>query len=255
MKKQLIFLMALLAILPAKSDCYLTFGVNDTLIVAPSRDDSTQRVMVRAHFDGRLNSFQLTLGLPQGVHLVGYSRSDDMLSIPYTNVNGDSLYCSAPLWVNNEDSTVTLYSSISELGYAHLGFGDPDHLDCYGRVKWEAGDYEQMLELVFRFDRMPAEGASINITEYLSSDYDFRGYTVPTAYVQKEIHLFAPFWTGDVDGDGKLSIADVTDLIDLLLTLDAPNEDVAMQAADVDGDGRVTIADVTALIDLLLARG
>ena len=54
---------------------------------------------------------------------------------------------------------------------------------------------------------------------------------------------------GDVDGDGKLSIADVTALIDLLLsgTPDIPAE------ADVDGDTHASIADVTALIDLLLS--
>ena len=51
---------------------------------------------------------------------------------------------------------------------------------------------------------------------------------------------------GDVDGDGRVSIADVTELIDLLLNGgEAP-------AADVDGDGHVTVADVTEIIDMLL---
>lgn len=57
---------------------------------------------------------------------------------------------------------------------------------------------------------------------------------------------------GDVDGDGKITISDVVDLIDLLLIsqfnpTDYPN-------ADVDGDGRITILDVTELIDLLLMK-
>ena len=53
---------------------------------------------------------------------------------------------------------------------------------------------------------------------------------------------------GDVDGDGKLSIEDVTSLISLLLSGgDMPDE------ADVDGDGRVNIDDVTALINHLLS--
>ena len=54
---------------------------------------------------------------------------------------------------------------------------------------------------------------------------------------------------GDVDGDGQVSISDVTALIDMLLNASA---DVT-STADVDGDGAVSISDVTALIDLLLA--
>ena len=57
---------------------------------------------------------------------------------------------------------------------------------------------------------------------------------------------------GDVDGDGRVGIADVTEVIDLLLS---GNTDIADHpAADVDGDGRITIADVTELIDRLLSR-
>ena len=52
---------------------------------------------------------------------------------------------------------------------------------------------------------------------------------------------------GDVDGDGNVSINDVTALIDILLRGTTPPA-----TADVDGDGNVTINDVTALIDILL---
>jgi len=55
---------------------------------------------------------------------------------------------------------------------------------------------------------------------------------------------------GDVDGDGDVSIADVTALIDYLLGGD--NAAIDADAADVSADGEISIADVTALIDLLL---
>ena len=54
---------------------------------------------------------------------------------------------------------------------------------------------------------------------------------------------------GDVNGDGNVNIADVTALIDYLLS---GNGDVNIKAADVNIDGAVNIADVTALIDRLL---
>ena len=53
---------------------------------------------------------------------------------------------------------------------------------------------------------------------------------------------------GDVNGDGSISIADVSTMIDMLL--DGVEADLTF--ADVNGDGFFTIADVSALIDTLL---
>lgn len=53
--------------------------------------------------------------------------------------------------------------------------------------------------------------------------------------------------TGDVTGDGNVNMADVTELIRLLLSGDTGNT-----AADVDGDGHVTVGDITAIIEILL---
>ena len=55
---------------------------------------------------------------------------------------------------------------------------------------------------------------------------------------------------GDINGDGIVGIADVTDLIDYLLTGNA--DGLNLDAADVDGNGNVSIADVSDLIDMLL---
>ena len=57
---------------------------------------------------------------------------------------------------------------------------------------------------------------------------------------------------GDVDGDGKVGIADVVTLIDLILSRDFTGVD--LETTDVDGDGQITIADVTALIDMILGN-
>ena len=55
---------------------------------------------------------------------------------------------------------------------------------------------------------------------------------------------------GDVNNDGEVTIADVSALIDYLLSNDSTG--LNMTAADVNGDTEVTIADVSALIDMLL---
>lgn len=56
---------------------------------------------------------------------------------------------------------------------------------------------------------------------------------------------------GDVDGDGNISIADVTGLIDYLLGVTPSN--FYEVNADMDDNGNIDIADVTTLIDLLLS--
>ncbi len=55
---------------------------------------------------------------------------------------------------------------------------------------------------------------------------------------------------GDVDGDGTLSIKDLTALIDILI--DYNESDELPIDADVDRDRTISIKDLTALIDMLL---
>ena len=55
---------------------------------------------------------------------------------------------------------------------------------------------------------------------------------------------------GDVNGDGNVNIADVSDLIDYLLSNDASM--IVIENADIDGDGNVNIADLSDVIDMLL---
>ena len=59
------------------------------------------------------------------------------------------------------------------------------------------------------------------------------------------------FLRGDVDGDGNVNIADVTALIDYMLSGNASGVNLA--AADCDQDGNVNISDVTTLINYLLS--
>ena len=58
------------------------------------------------------------------------------------------------------------------------------------------------------------------------------------------------FILGDVNNDGKLSIGDVTALINYLLSGDAT--DINLDAADCDQNGEIKIGDVTELINMLL---
>ena len=58
------------------------------------------------------------------------------------------------------------------------------------------------------------------------------------------------FIRGDVNGDGSVTIVDVTALINYLLG--GSDSDINLTGADCNTDGSVTITDVTALINYLL---
>ena len=54
---------------------------------------------------------------------------------------------------------------------------------------------------------------------------------------------------GDLNGDGKVNVSDVTVLINMILGIVPMNQSVA----DVNGDGKVNVSDVSALINIILA--
>ena len=85
-----------------------------------------------------------------------------------------------------------------------------------------------------------AEGsATIALAQVKDMYFSNEGGTTPTVMM------------GDVNNDGDVTIADVTALIDYLLSGDDSGINIA--AADCNNSTDVSIADVTALIDYLLS--
>lgn len=255
MKKILTLLLALMAILPASADRYLTFGVNDTLRIKPSSLGGMQNVMVRAHFDGRLDKWDMTIQEPQGMILLNAFMREDMLNIPYINYLGEPDTCSAQLFCYKDYHNLkdSLSASIIVLGYEPNGHGG---YDCYGTVKWEPGDYSRMCELYFSFDDFP-DTASIYINETLSSTFDQRGFTIPfTQIINKRIFVYVGYLRGDVNGDESINIDDISALTDYILTHEGLDQ-YQLVAADVDSNGTIDISDLGALVELIqeLAAG
>lgn len=57
-----------------------------------------------------------------------------------------------------------------------------------------------------------------------------------------------PAVVGDINGDGKVDMADVNELIGMILDPVKMQENIA----DVNADGNVNVSDVTKLIDMIL---
>ena len=60
--------------------------------------------------------------------------------------------------------------------------------------------------------------------------------------------------SGDVNKDGEVSIADITALVNILMSQDAGQVLYDHKAADADGNGAVEAADVEALLNMILAK-
>lgn len=80
---------------------------------------------------------------------------------------------------------------------------------------------------------------------YKSSSYS--GQRAIALYMKQEVVLLI----GDVNGDGSISIADVTALVNIVLGRTAEFDE---KVADVNGDGSVSVADVTALVNLIFGK-
>ena len=98
------------------------------------------------------------------------------------------------------------------------------------------------------FDPKKAEQTVSNATITFSVDNRAKPITVRLTGIMD--NLFSNVLQGDANGDGKVTIADVTELISYLMG--GNNGVIDMEAADINHDGRITIADVTALIHFLM---
>lgn len=240
MNRLIIALSLLLACVAAQAENYFTMGENDTLRIAAGCDTVT--VPVRAHFDGRVSSWNLTLSWPAGLEGISVAEGPDM-TVGYLDSQGQEQLYDAVVTTSSDLTTISSIIAITTY-YPYAG-----SYIANGRATWEAGDYDEMFYLTLKV----GQGYEVGI---LSFDGLMIGY-VPTGGGVGNVNFYHPVTVlvtripGDLNGDGKVSITDVADLIDLLLNGRA---DQAGSAADFNGDGHVTITDVTDLIDYLLNR-
>ena len=84
------------------------------------------------------------------------------------------------------------------------------------------------------------------------SDYRFIFNADDLTFSLEVVEYQPAVMIGDVNGDGRVSINDVTTLIDYLL---GGINSISLTNADANHDNNISIADVTAIIDMLLGSG
>ncbi len=123
--------------------------------------------------------------------------------------------------------------------------------------------------LVARFqaavDELENSGAAAREEARWSHDSDINGQTLDIsaemnrveqwirrhmAYLDENVFVRAAGIPGDADGDGEVSIADITTILDYMLSGMPINE----RQADVDNDGSINIGDIVMLVDIILNK-
>ncbi|MBQ4367494.1 MAG: dockerin type I repeat-containing protein [Muribaculaceae bacterium] len=59
---------------------------------------------------------------------------------------------------------------------------------------------------------------------------------------------------GDVNGDGEISVADITALVNIVLSSEQLTDPDLFYRADVNSDGEIGIADITSLVNLVMEQ-
>ena len=86
----------------------------------------------------------------------------------------------------------------------------------------------------------------VGAVPYESEFYDYISRANPdTGYFTRKL------MRGDVNGDSKVTIADVTALVNIIL---GKTTNYNAEVADINSDTKITIADVTALVNLILGK-
>jgi hypothetical protein len=168
--------------------------------------------------------------------------------------NSAFFYCTSLTSIDMGDAVTRIGSQAFEnaaLTRVKMGTG-LTYID--NRAFWNCGQIGEVICLA----TTPPECANQSMT-FSSSIYNTASLKVKQSSI--EDYQEAPVWKnflnvsvasilGDVDGDGQVTIGDVTRLIDMVATTSSAYD----ANGDMDGDGQITIGDVTALIDTLLGN-
>ena len=213
-----------------------------------------------------------------GEYAFGYCTGLSSFVIPngVNYIGWNAFYCCTGL------TSVQISSSVSELGGTFFGCTGLKSVEIPASVRYLDGTFKNCTSLTSVF--IPSSVTNLGYNTFYGCDnladitceaetppytsdsnsfpqsvYDLAKLYVPansvTDYSSASVwNLFVNIFgigaqvvTGDVDGDGRISINDLTILIDYIL-----EGAQATPQADIDGDGRISINDVTMLVDMML---
>lgn len=247
MKKNIIMAMiAAIVSMSMSANSYFTMG--DSLRIPPRYSDGYFKADVTANFDAYCDTWQLNMGYPDGlmVKLVSGITALEGMQLEYMDYTGAWQEYEAPLQV------AAAYASISShiTAFGFWDYNEDGILESYGSAKWEAGQHK-MFQLNFYVSPDFSNGY-VTIDGSISSGSDSRGPILQNVQCFKKTYVWVGYLPGDMNGDDRLTISDVTLLISFIMSEGAGFDRWQADAADYNRNGIANITDVTALIAHIL---
>lgn len=246
--KKIIFLAAMLLTAVSMNSANM-LSMGDSIRIKPAKLDGYTQHVVTMYNEAYCDSWFMSVTYPEGlmVKLVAGTTPLDGMTVPYIDRYGQEQIYQCPLNVSAAYGTVS--SEITANGYwDYRGNGE---YDPYGTIKWVPGAHS-MFQFNFYVDPAFRNGYVI-FDGRITSGTDQRGPILQDVRFYSRTYMWVGYMKGDVTGNEKISIDDVSELIDYLLFGEGLDE-FQLAAADVNGNGEVTIADVSTLIDMLLDK-
>lgn len=243
--KNLIIAASLLVSINICAANYITLG--DSVRINPRYLDGYYKVTATMSVDGMLDDWSINVTYPEGimVKLVAGIVPLEGMTVGYTDRFGEEQTYEAPLQVSAAYSTIS--SHISVQGY--WDYDNDGWYDPYGTAKWMPGTYE-MFELNLYVNPAYRSG-DIIFDGTLTSGADQRGAVLQGVRFYRTTHVWVGYMRGDLCGNERIDMGDLTELINLLLGGE-PADEFQMPAADFDGNGTVDMDDLTKLTNYLL---
>ena len=142
----------------------------DDVAVSPGQQEIT--LPVKARFSGRVSAFQLDFVFPQCMTPVSIDKGRD-LTISYLESDGTTETQRATFMLNEAKTRCMA-------AFMDAGYWDPDgdgEYEQYGVIKWEAGDYQEMMLITLAIED-GFQGGEILLETRVAAGSDARGGTV-----------------------------------------------------------------------------
>lgn len=220
---------------------------NDSVRVNPNKLDGYTQMTFLADLDGYCDAWSLIMSYPHGLtpKLVSGITPLEGMTIHYTWRDGSTMEQECPLQVSAAYSTIA--SSTTGDGYWD---NDGDGwFDNYGSIKWEPGTLE-MFSMNY-YVQPEFRSGWLTINGHITSGTDRRGAVLADYYFTTATWVWVGYQRGDVDGNDKIGMGDLTELIDYLVYGNNLDE-FQLAAADVNASGHINMDDMTTLINWLV---
>ena len=175
MKKLLSLLLTLALATSAFAEC--AFYMDDFVVNRDQIGNNTEITLpIKATFSGRLNGWDLLISYPE--HLIPtYIEPGADMTLTYYDARGKQKTLDAPLSGAYEPWDHLLCAIATEGYYQDPDGENPSAWVTHNTVKWEAGEYEEMLLLSFIVEE-GFEGGEIVLKTCCASGRDPRGGTI-----------------------------------------------------------------------------